>query len=324
VDFRRESWRKLYLRENLDQQGWPLFARGLRDLLIRLARDDGTLIAHTSAPADDLASTLKADEAEAPQAVVAAGLMLEDGYLSHERGRLFITRFEEGQDRNVSTPRVRKHRAKLPESTKGETFPEHVTKQSGETDPTRPDTTRPNTPTVGDELPQLTPAPVKRKAKALPKRPKPVAIAWRVWRELYGAKHNSAYVNAHGDGQAMKQIAALAVEHSDGREGDQDVVTESVLRHWFAAYLADAGHKGHLAAERHPIRCASRDLNKYGLPWSGAPVDGEDVAIARRRDNQAAQERAQRKRDAEDAGKAASPAEAKQLMAPFLKQGGKL
>jgi len=40
-DWAKERWRKLYLREALDQRLWSVMARGLRDYLIRLAEDDG-------------------------------------------------------------------------------------------------------------------------------------------------------------------------------------------------------------------------------------------------------------------------------------------
>ncbi len=153
MDFRLESWRKLYLRENLDQQGWPLFARGLRDLLVRLAKDDGTVVARTTSPADDLAATLKASPDEWPMVVDAAERMLVDGYLLHETGRLFIARHEDAQARCTSTARVRKHRAKAAETAGSETLPKRVTKHQSGTDPTRPDPTRPD-PTDPPIVPQ--------------------------------------------------------------------------------------------------------------------------------------------------------------------------
>lgn len=41
TNWRRERWRKLFVREPLEQQAWPWQARGLRDLFIRTAEDDG-------------------------------------------------------------------------------------------------------------------------------------------------------------------------------------------------------------------------------------------------------------------------------------------
>jgi hypothetical protein len=38
-DWSKERWRKLYLREALEQRLWSVMARGLRDYLIRLAED---------------------------------------------------------------------------------------------------------------------------------------------------------------------------------------------------------------------------------------------------------------------------------------------
>jgi len=124
---------------------------------------------------------------------------------------------------------------------------------------------------LGGEPAQLTLEGEEPKPTPKPKREKPVQIAWRVWRRLYGAKHDAQYVQADGDGQAMQRLAKNAVGHAKGRDGDPDEVTEAVLAHWFAAYLADDGFNGYLAAERHPLRSASRDLNKYGLPWSAPP-----------------------------------------------------
>jgi hypothetical protein len=163
VDFRREPWRKLYVRENLDHAGWPLLARGLRDYLIRMARDDGTLLAITADPGKDLASAVGACGPEIDETFHAVSLMLRDGYLVHDKaGRLSITRFEEAQARSTSTNRVRKHR----ESLKSETFPKRVTKQQGETETKRNETKRNET---------------KRKRAKGPMPPdwKPSGLAWK-------------------------------------------------------------------------------------------------------------------------------------------------
>ena len=142
MDFSREAWRKLYIRENLDHQSWPLFARGLRDYLIRSARDDGTLVAKTEDPCGDVARALRATDDEVSEVRAAVELMIYDGYLSWKKQRLFITHFEEAQRRATSTKRVRKHRSKLLESQGGETFHGGVTKHESETDPIRNDPKR--------------------------------------------------------------------------------------------------------------------------------------------------------------------------------------
>ena len=135
-----------------------------------------------------------------------------------------------------------------------------------------------STPTVVDRPPQLTLEVEKPNAKRRPKRPAPSAIGWKVWRELWGAKHDATYVDAPGDGKAVQLLASSAVAHADSRDGDRDEVAEMVLRHWVACYLSDDGYNGYLAAERHPLRALARDLNKYGLPWEErAPVVGNTV-----------------------------------------------
>lgn len=53
-DWSRERWRKLYIREALEQRRWSVVTRGLRDYLIRLADDDGALIRDSDDPVEDL------------------------------------------------------------------------------------------------------------------------------------------------------------------------------------------------------------------------------------------------------------------------------
>lgn len=125
----------------------------------------------------------------------------------------------------------------------------------------------------GGEAPaQLSLTPDEPKPDKKPKRPAVSTIGWRVWRELWGAKHDATYVDAPGEGKAMQQLAKAAVGHAEGREGDRDEVVEGILRHWVGCYLEDQGGNGYLASERHPLRAMGNSLNKYGLPWEPRPT----------------------------------------------------
>ena len=150
MDFRREAWRKLYIRENLEHRGWPLLARGIRDYLIRHARDDGTLLARTTEPEDDLAASLGPRPDEVGPTILAIQLLLADGFLVHDKRtkRLSMARFEEAQERSTSTERVRRYRSKLAELAEPETLrnvPEALLKRASETDPIRSDPIRSET-----------------------------------------------------------------------------------------------------------------------------------------------------------------------------------
>lgn len=150
MNFKREPWRKLYLRESLQQRGWSVTTRGLRDYLIRLASDDGTLIGRTKDPHHDLSLALGVHRGEHQAIADAITTLLDDGYLRYERGRLFIQRFEEAQHRDKSTNRVREHRERKRAKTddtetvsqRFETLDANVTKPPDETDPIRSDPKR--------------------------------------------------------------------------------------------------------------------------------------------------------------------------------------
>jgi hypothetical protein len=96
--FDRESWRKLYVTESIEHRLLSLFARGLRDYLLRLAEADGTLLHRTVAPAADLGRVLNVAPTERRMLVAAVDELLRIGYLTWDPGgRLWITRFEEAQ-----------------------------------------------------------------------------------------------------------------------------------------------------------------------------------------------------------------------------------
>jgi 5-methylcytosine-specific restriction endonuclease McrA len=108
MKFERESWRKLYVAESAEHRLLSLYARGLRDYLLRLASDDGTILASTNAPGADVARAVGCEKKELKSVLAAVGDLLRVGYLKHENRRLWIAKFAaEQRDRNQ---RVRRHR----------------------------------------------------------------------------------------------------------------------------------------------------------------------------------------------------------------------
>jgi hypothetical protein len=83
TDWIRTRWRKLYLREPLEQQALPWAARGLRDLLIRLAEDDGYLGAR-----ETLVRALRAEDD--PLVGDYLDSLLQDGFLVEQDGFLVV------------------------------------------------------------------------------------------------------------------------------------------------------------------------------------------------------------------------------------------
>lgn len=99
MNYETEPWYKLYIRESTEDKVLPVLNRALRDFLLRLAksRDDATILGKTTNPGEDLARALGAHPSETETIVQFVGTMLEDGYLSHRKGRLWITNFVAAQ-----------------------------------------------------------------------------------------------------------------------------------------------------------------------------------------------------------------------------------
>lgn len=95
--FDRESWRKLYVVESAQHRLLPILTRGIRDYLLRLASDDGTLLPETDDPKRDLVKLLNADPSEKKAIGAAYDQLIKIGYLSLESRRLWITKFAEAQ-----------------------------------------------------------------------------------------------------------------------------------------------------------------------------------------------------------------------------------
>jgi hypothetical protein len=98
--FDRESYRKLYVAESLEHRQLSLFARGLRDYLLRFAEEDGTLLRGSANAAEDLCRVLGASAGERRHVLAATGDLMRIGYLTLDQdGRLWITRYVEAQER---------------------------------------------------------------------------------------------------------------------------------------------------------------------------------------------------------------------------------
>ena len=89
-DWTKERWRKLYLREALEQRLWSVMARGLRDYLIRVAEDDGALIRDSDDPVEALLVALGAHAEEAELVRAAIVLLCRDGFLAVGTRSIFV------------------------------------------------------------------------------------------------------------------------------------------------------------------------------------------------------------------------------------------
>lgn len=143
-DWAKERWRKLYLRESLEQRLWSVMARGLRDYLIRLAEDDGTLIRDDDDPDGALLRALGAHPEESELVRRALELLRRDGFLAGGTRSISIGNLQAAQGwesrpagavratetttkasgANSSTERVRRHRARLRLESSGAVPPE--------------------------------------------------------------------------------------------------------------------------------------------------------------------------------------------------------
>lgn len=97
MKFERESWRKLYIAESAEHRLMSVVARGLRDYLLRIAGDDGTLLASSADAKQDILRLLNPTAAEKRLIGEAFDCLLRIGYLSLDNGRLWITKFVEAQ-----------------------------------------------------------------------------------------------------------------------------------------------------------------------------------------------------------------------------------
>lgn len=117
MNYETEPWYKLYIRESTEDKLLPVLNRGLRDFLLRFAksRQNATILAKTENPGADLARALGAHPSETETFVAFVDSMLEDGYLTHRRGRLWITNFVSAQEaRSPGAQRQARWRAANP------------------------------------------------------------------------------------------------------------------------------------------------------------------------------------------------------------------
>ena len=102
----KEPWRRLYVNESIDDQAQPLLARGLRDYLLRKARqDNGVLVRNVATEDIAITSVVRvsgAHEFEFETCVTYMKLWITDGYLVFKKARggrlvLKIANFVEAQ-----------------------------------------------------------------------------------------------------------------------------------------------------------------------------------------------------------------------------------
>jgi len=99
-DWRRERWRKLFLRESTQQTvTWLLMQRGVRDYCIRIADDDGTVatVREDQDPVEAFVDALGAKARERDLALESVAGLLEDGFLAFEDGRVFVVNLPAAQ-----------------------------------------------------------------------------------------------------------------------------------------------------------------------------------------------------------------------------------
>jgi hypothetical protein len=139
-DWSKERWRKLYMREAVEQRLWSVMARGLRDYLIRLADDDGALIRDADDPVGALLTVLGAHDEESELVCRAIELLRSDGFLDGGARSLRVRNLvvaqswdtrpptavsaperarAESPSPSSSTERVRRHRDRLREAASG-------------------------------------------------------------------------------------------------------------------------------------------------------------------------------------------------------------
>lgn len=152
MNYETEPWYKLYIRESTEDKVLPVLNRSFRDFLLRFAksRNDGTILAKSSNPGEDIARALGAHPTEFASIVGFVASMLEDGYLNHRKGRLSITNFVAAQEaRSAGARRQKVYRDKHNSSRIGiapsdvnvakrdVTVASHVTSQEIRSDPKR-------------------------------------------------------------------------------------------------------------------------------------------------------------------------------------------
>lgn len=109
----REPWRKLYVSESVEDRMRPLLARGLRDYLLRHAKDDGTILPKTSDPGGDLARALGAHDGERDTVARYVQDWIDDGFLALRRDALVIRNFARAQKaRSKGAERQKRYRSK--------------------------------------------------------------------------------------------------------------------------------------------------------------------------------------------------------------------
>jgi hypothetical protein len=127
-DWSRERWRKQFVREPLEERLWPVMARGLRELLSKLAEEDGMLVSGVSDPVASLVEALAPRGEERDLVRLAVTLLVRERFLETDASSIWIPELpasqaarwmlsdvelphESARVQSSSTERVRRHRA---------------------------------------------------------------------------------------------------------------------------------------------------------------------------------------------------------------------
>jgi len=127
-DWSRERWRKQYVREPLEERLWPVMARGLRELLNKLAEEDGMLVSGVSDPEAALVEALAPRSEERELVRLGVSLLVRERFLESDEDSIWIPELPVAQGArwvpaaveppgegtpvpSSSAERVRRHRA---------------------------------------------------------------------------------------------------------------------------------------------------------------------------------------------------------------------
>jgi hypothetical protein len=155
-----------------------------------------------------------------------------------------------------------------------------VAKASPSPDPSRPssdptdrvDAPAPPPPVLTNPEPEA-PKARKPKQQTLPSGKVPDTVGWSEWLDVYKASRRNygEYVRGISDGKSMQHVMAEANQKARAQlqglgmgSADPEPVVRKILRAWMVKYLRDDGTNGHYADNRHPLRCLSADLSRFG------------------------------------------------------------
>jgi hypothetical protein len=276
MKFERESWRKLYVVESAQHRLLPVFTRGLRDYLLRLASDDGTLLVETENAERDLLRLLNAEPAERKAITAAYAQLLKIGYLTFESKRLWITKFAEAQAAR-SPGAARQAEYKRRERAK--------TGDGGASPPASPATSPSSSPDASPQAsPQASPgdAPVtsqrdetRRDETTNPQPPAAAALAERAKKVLLNPfagdfENPAGWPETIAVAEAWSFGMALRLRNDVTRDTDLKAILQAFADGYPLEELIEAGSKAQRDRERGEGYFAT--LNRPGPAAFTAPV----------------------------------------------------